>query len=117
MSKLVKEVRDDNGATLLNWRHQDMSKLDKEARVDRGDTSIKCSHETKCNVSNATKDDRVDTSVSWLYLSGISPQPRYKALNKVSEEKHDTSTSCSLQFDRSKLVKEVRVDRGDTSLN
>ena len=56
----------------------------------------------KCKVSSATRTERGDPSVSWLQrrYSKLA-KFRYKVSNDVSDDKGDTSTSCSLQHNRS----------------
>ena len=116
MSKLVKEVRADRGDTSLSFVHTPMFKLVKEVRDANGDTSTSCPHPTNCKVSNATRDDRGDTSASWPRgMPLLRVKFIYKAFNEFSDDKGDTSTSCGLQFDRSKVCSLTSDDNSLTS--
>ena len=104
MFKYNREVRDDTCATLTIRLHLDRFKLVKEVRNDRGDTSVRCAHPTNCKACKATRDDKGDMSASWLRRSGSRrAKSRYNAFSDINDDKGDTSTSCGLQSDRSRI--------------
>ena len=64
-SKLVKEVGDDNGDTLLSRWQNDRFKLVREVRNDRGDTLRSEPHHRRFRLVREVRVDRGDTLLNW----------------------------------------------------
>ena len=64
-SKLVKEVRDDNGDTSLSRWQNDRFKLVREVRNDRGDTLRSEPHHRRFRLVREVRVDRGETLLNW----------------------------------------------------